>query len=340
LEGELTRVLRCYGLGEVQAARRVERGFVDENWIVETERGRYFLKRRHPRRRQPEHVIRAQHELIEHLRRADFPAPTLVPAATGESFLALEGELYELEEYIDGRPYHPDRPEHLEEAARTLGRYHACVEGFAPQALRERGKLYYPENWQAILTRMRETWQLDRDVELARFERQLESLAHDLAARYAGHGELPHLIIHGDYHAGNLLFDGDRIIGLVDYDKASWQPRVAELAEALIYFASPRPGPFKHLVYPGFLAWAPFTRFVQGYARVITLDENEAQALPDYVWCIWFSVSLRRLLERAPRRPPEAVAALQEVLALANWARANARRMFEVACQAKRKESL
>ncbi len=340
MEGELKQVLRCYELGELRSARRLERGFVDENWVVETERGRYFLKRRHPRRRQAEQVIRAQHELIAHLRRAGFPAPVLVPAATGESFLALEGEVYELEEYIEGEPYRHDHPVHLEVAAWTLGRYHACVEGFDPPALREQGNLYCPENWQAVLQHLREAWQLDRDVGISRIAQRLESLAHDLAARFAGHGELPYLVIHGDYYAGNLLFDGDRVVGLVDYDKTGWQPRVAELAEALIYFASPRPGHMKHLVYPGFLVWEPFTRFVQGYACVIRLGENEARALPDYVWCIWFSVSLRRLLERAPRRPPEAVAALQEVLALANWARANASQMFEVACQARRKESL
>jgi Ser/Thr protein kinase RdoA (MazF antagonist) len=339
LEGELSQVLRCFGLGELQAASRVERGFVDENWIVETERGRYFLKRRHPRRRQSEQVIQAQHELIEHLRRVGFPAPILVPAATGESFLALEGEVYELEEYIEGGPYQPDRPEHLTAAARTLGRYHTCVEGFARQALRARGQLYCPENWQAILTRLREAWQLDRDEGLARIARHLESLVRDLASRYAEHGELSHLVIHGDYYAGNLLFDGDRVVGVVDYDKSSWQPRVAELAEALIYFASPRPGHLRYLVYPGFLVWEPFSRFVQGYAGLITLDEDEARALPDYVWCIWSSVSLWRLLERAPSRPPEARAALQEVLALANWARANASRMSEVVCQTKRKES-
>jgi Ser/Thr protein kinase RdoA (MazF antagonist) len=248
--------------------------------------------------------------------------------------------VYELEEYIEGGPYDHDRPEHLEAAARTLGRYHACVEGLAPRALRERGKRYYPESWQAILTCLCEAWQFDREADLARTARQLESVARDLAARYARHGELPHLVIHGDYHAGNLLFDGDRIVGLVDYDKVSWQPRVAELAEALIYFASPRPGHLQHLVYPGYLVWEPFTRFVQNYACIISLEENEARVLPDYVWCIWFSVSLRRLLERAPHRPPEALAALQEVLDLANWARANASRMFEVACQARQKESL
>ncbi len=340
MDGELQRVLSCYGLGTLKAARRVEVGFVDENWIVETDQGGFFLKRRHPRRRQPVRLIRAQHDLLAHLRRAMFPAPSMVPTVTGETFLILDDELYEIAQTIDGEPYDPNRPEHLEAAARMLGHYHSCVAGFAPRALRERGTLYSPADAQARLTRLGAAWQLDQDTNLAQITRQLEEQGNDLSARFAEHGELPYLVIHGDYYAGNLLFDGDRIVGLVDYDKCGWQPRVAELAEALIYFASSRPGHLKHLVYPGFLEWPPFARFIQGYAQVAVLAEEESMALPDYVGCIWLSVSLRRLLERNPRRPPAALEMLREVWALTNWASTNASQMVEIARAAMNGESL
>jgi Ser/Thr protein kinase RdoA (MazF antagonist) len=161
---------------------------------------------------------------------------------------------------------------------------------------------------------------------LAQVARQLEAHASDLATRFADHGALPHLVIHGDYYAGNLLFEGDRIVSVVDYDKTRWRPRVVELAEALIYFASPRPGHLKHLVYPGFLEWEPFTCFLHHYTRAATLNENEARALPDYIRCIWLAISFQRLLEKGPRLA-EALEALREVLALGDWARANTQRI-------------
>ncbi len=327
MEGQLDRVLRCYHLGEPRDARRAEQGFVNENWIVETAQGRYFLKRRHPRLRQP-HLLHGQHELIGRLRQAGFPAPTIVPTLRDETFLVLDGEFYEIQKYIEGEPYDHERPAHLEEAALTLGRYHTCVKGFATQALRHRGELYSPAAASRTLTSLIEAWQLDRDAELAEIARELEAQVTDLAVRFAAHGALPHLIIHGDYYADNLLFEGDRIIGVVDYDKASWQPRVVELAEALIYFASPRPGHLKHLVYPGFLNWEPFLRFSQSYARAAVLKEKEVRTLSDYIRCIWLSVSLKRLLEKGPC-PAEALQALQEVLALAHWAKANGHQMVE-----------
>jgi len=46
------------------------------------------------------------------------------------------------------------------------------------------------------------------------------------------------------------------------------------------------------------------------------------------------SISLQRLLEKGPR-PAEAAEALREVLALGDWAAANARRMVEAGHTAK-----
>ena len=65
--------------------------------------------------------------------------------------------------------------------------------------------------------------------------------------------------------------------------------------------------------------------------------------MPDYIYCIWFGVSLRRTAQRlleGGSRPPEALAALQEVLALADWASANVGNMVEIARSTMHKEGL
>jgi homoserine kinase type II len=322
----LNQVLSHYDIGEPRSARPVERGFVNEDWRVETSLGTYFLKHYHPSLCHPK-IIRAQHALIAHLGGTGFPAPNILPTAGGDTLLALDGELYEIQAYIEGAFYDHECPAHFEEAARMLGRYHTCVIGFAPQTLRDLGELYSPTILHANLAALVNAWEIERDPDLAQIARQLATHADDLAARFAAHGALPHLVIHGDYYADNLIFEGDCIAGVVDYDKARWQPRVVELAEVLIYFASPRPGRLKHVAYPGTLAWEPFERFLRHYANVVELDESETRALPDYVRCIWLQVALQRLGEKGPR-PPEALEALGEVLALGEWAEGNAEKMI------------
>ena len=125
----------------------------------------------------------------------------------------------------------------------------------------------------------------------------------------------PDLAFGEGYSDGRLELEGD-------------VATVVELAEAVIYFASPRPGRLKHLVYPGVLNWEPFARFMHAYARVVTPSEHEVRALPDYVRCIWLQISVQRLEQNGPR-PASGLEALQEVLALAEWASANAAQMIE-----------
>jgi Ser/Thr protein kinase RdoA (MazF antagonist) len=323
----LNQVLSYYDIGDPCSARPVERGFVNEDWKIETTSGSYFLKHYHPDLCRPD-IIRAQHTLVAHLRRAGFPAPATIPTTDGDTLLISGGEFYEVQEYIIGAFYDHDQPGHLREAALTLGQYHTKVAGFTPQALHDLGELYSPIILRANLSNLAGTWELDHDPGLGQIVRQLEVHVDDLVARFASHNTLPRLVIHGDYYADNLLFKDNCIVGVVDYDKARWQPRVVELAETLIYFASPRPGHLQHLVYPGFLEWPPFERFLRHYARVVKPDESEIYALPNYIRCIWLQISLQRLSEMGPR-PPEALEALREVLALGEWAKANAGKMIE-----------
>ncbi len=324
-EGELARVLGFYDLGDLREAQWISRGFVNDNWMVETDQGRYFLKRRHPSMRQPR-LISAQHDLIWWLRRTRFPAPQMIHTRGGSTFVTLAGQVYEVQHYIEGDLFDCNRPEHLDAAARTLGHYHASVAGFCSAALRELGPLYSPAVADAALAHLEKAWDLHRDRHLAHVVHQLRRCLAVIGARFEGHGVLPELVIHGDYYADNLIFDADQVAGVVDYDKACWQPRLVDLAEALIYFASSRPGLLRHGIYPGFLEWAPFHRFLQAYGAVIGLSLEEARALPDYIACIWVQVSLQRFLEQ-PLRPDHARESLQEVLALARWGEAKAARM-------------
>jgi homoserine kinase type II len=329
MESELERVLRCYALGQLTDACRVEQGFINENWSVVTSQGRFFVKGRHPSYRHAE-LIRAQHDLIEHLRNHGFPAPRLLRTLKHDSILELDGRWYEIHEFIEGMPYDPNRLAHLQQAALTLGLYHRYVEGFARPVFRTLGDLYAPATVHRALAQLLTIWWLDTNRQLSDLVERLRAEVNRLAARFAHHGALPRLVIHGDYYADNLIFEDDRIVGVLDYDRARWEARVAELAEALIYFASPRTSEMKHIVYPGFLGWGPLSGFLESYSETCVLTEDEVQAIPDFVSAIWLSWSLRRLYEGGTQ-PEGAFGALQEVAALADWSLANAEQIIDAA---------
>jgi hypothetical protein len=87
----------------------------------------------------------------------------------------------------------------------------------------------------------------------------------------------------------------------------------------------------RHLVYSGFLQKETFAHFLQHYGGTATLDRAEINALPDYIGCIWLSMSLFRLLQRHPEGLTETEPALREVLALGTWASRNAQSLRSTA---------
>jgi Ser/Thr protein kinase RdoA (MazF antagonist) len=209
-----------------------------------------------------------------------------------------------------------------------LGQYHNAVLGFDHQTLHLPSERYGPAALARAVQAAVQRWQPLAAPELLPQVLELEEHARDLQRRYWELGQLPELVIHGDYHSANLVFREDRIVGVVDYDLAHWCSRAMEVAEAIIAFCTdPGPG-LAQIVYPGPLDLAQINGFVTAYLDEATLSEVEIRALPDMIGTIWICASLDPPLapplsrEAAPR-------ALPEVLALARWAQANSSQIVD-----------
>lgn len=133
---------------------------------------------------------------------------------------------------------------------------------------------------------------------------------------------LPHGVIHGDANDENVLVEGDRVSGLIDFGDSLWNPLVCELAIALAYAMLDEADPL-----------AAGAMLVAGYHARRPLSADELAALVPLVagrWCVtvvtaaerrridpghpnWFVTEARawRLLERfAEIDPAEAATRL------------------------------
>lgn len=315
---ELIRVLAHYDLGQLQRYDVPSGGFVNWCRVLETSQGRFFFKRRHPALRQPQ-AVALQHALMGHLRRHGFPAPALVPTRDGGTWLRLGDEVYEVYEYIDGAPYQATNPAHLAAVAATLARYHHLAGTFQPPVELASPRLYAPHGIVARLARLRARW--GQDAQCASLLDELQVQATRLAASLpeSTYAAFSHCLIHGDFYADNLVFEGHEIVGVFDYDKVSYQARAVEVAEALIYFATTRHPRLRLGVYRGFVDLDRAGRFVRHYCQVLPLSLAERAALPDLMESIWLSVSLQRLLEEEECTWDRAPALLAEARLLSRW---------------------
>jgi homoserine kinase type II len=210
----LAELARLWPLGGWYEATPVAGG-KNEHLLVRAAHGVHYLRRSY-RSKAKEELI-GQLALMRQLRSRGFPAPEIVPAGAGTDQVEIDGRLWIATRGIEGTPFDDRRPAHLREFGRVLARYHRIV-----------ADLPAPSAEPLVLTELR--------ARAARpgADSGLRSRAADLVDRLDTLlPELPRVVVHGGARRGSLVFDGDRITGVLDFDSAHPDVRVLDLAVAV-----------------------------------------------------------------------------------------------------------
>ncbi len=284
--GELAVVLSHYDVGVIESARELPRGSrKSPKLLLQAAAGRYLLKRR---AHGTEQLGRAEfsHVLLSHLRVRRFPVPRAVPTRdTGDTLLAIGGRVYELFEYVEGERFDGSL-EAAFHAGKTLARFHRAVQeidtAWHPPAISYHDARPVRSGLNAIPTT---TASHDSVVG---HEAELLAATQELYERYdeaceqvekLGFGQWEPWIVHGDWHPGNMRFRRGRVVAVLDFDAVRLQPRVSDLANAMLQFSILR-GAGDPMAWPAFFDEARMRRVLLGYLSKMDLDEAQRRAIP------------------------------------------------------------
>lgn len=249
---------RHYRLGRIISAKRNTLGYMNANYEVETEkrgkRHRFIVRIYRPGLSKEE--IDFEHTLLKELSRRSYHyAPQPIRARTGHSYVKTtknmgSGDLsyfVAIFEFKSGEDkYSWDRPlctdSELQDTAGVLARYHTIIHRWTPRvnaaADETLGKL--PE--------MRRRWQAYRhsaaaDDFSAYFARKLDVLigaAEQLESWKDENAfdDLPIIAVHGDYHPGNLKYQGNKVVAVLDFDGSHMDFRIYDVGLAVFYFCT------------------------------------------------------------------------------------------------------
>ena len=88
-------------------------------------------------------------------------------------------------------------------------------------------------------------------------------------------GGLPECLIHNDFHRGNLIARGSEIVGVVDWDWATIDWRILDVAAGMRSW----------MLRPGLVGFAAAVGFVDRYSRSVgDFSPAERHYLPDVLW--------------------------------------------------------
>jgi homoserine kinase type II len=92
----------------------------------------------------------------------------------------------------------------------------------------------------------------------------------------------PCVVIHGDWHPGNLVYRDERIAGVLDFDSTRVEPRVMDVANAALQFSMRTAGAGPPDTWPEGLDLPRIQALLLGYNRAAAtpLAAGERRALP------------------------------------------------------------
>ncbi len=318
---DVQNALALYDLGELRAVHAAAHGLVNETAFADTTTGRYVVRRN--QRRLGKASLELRHQLHAWLSDHDVPCPSILPSRCGETSVEVDGRIFEVATFINGEEYCPARPAQSASVGNVLAGYHRAVVDFPGQPILQPPR-YCPSVLLGLTERLMHRDILgDLTTQLSWYDRRAAELRTRLSD--VAYAKLPQSMIHGDVHSDNLLFRGDEVVGLIDYDQITIDARLVDMADALVAFAQGKApdnwSPWG--VYNGPLDLERARLLLDGYEAAGTLSSSERSALPLIIEVLWLQGNLRRVLTTAEAEPEYHIEVLEQGRWLSEWMQAN-----------------
>jgi homoserine kinase type II len=198
---ELAEWLRGYSIGTLVDLRGIAAGVENSNYFVTTTQARYVLTlfERLGAAELPFYL-----ELMAHLARHGIPCPAPVADRRNELLGTLKGKPATVVTCLPGAPVLAPQTRHCARVGATLAEMHVAARGFSGSLENPRGPRWWRESAVQVMPFLGA-----QRRELLRSE-----LEYQQASTFAA---LPRGPVHADLFRDNVLFDGERIGGVIDF---------------------------------------------------------------------------------------------------------------------------
>ncbi|HEY7902127.1 MAG TPA: homoserine kinase [Casimicrobiaceae bacterium] len=202
---DLDAWLARYNVGRLAGFTPIVAGIENSNYFVTTEFGQFVLTLYE---RLPADELPFYLNLTAHLARCGVPVPAPEPDRTGALFSILNGKPASLVRRVSGVPAMSPSNTQRAAAGEALARLHLASTSYRARLTNRRG----PAWWR----------QAARAVKPFLTPAQNEFLAGEIRFQVGyGKDKLPKGAVHGDLFRDNVLFEGTRVAGIIDFGFAA-----------------------------------------------------------------------------------------------------------------------
>jgi homoserine kinase type II len=256
----LEELVDDYSFGRISNVIGIPEGSVNTNYLLETAKGKFLVRIDEVK---GESEVRREIDLLAFLRKHGFPCPHPLQDRMGRFYRDYDNKCVSIYRYHEGRvlPVMRLRPTQLETIGRTLGELHVIGKGYKKGIDNRFSFERIADLYLSVRNRLPNYFR--------KITRTLEDEIEYLT-RYL-EGKLPKGIIHGDLFADNLLFRGERLTAMLDFEAACRGKFIFDIATAVnaLCFVD------------GGYSLDRFRYLLHGYESVRTLSLAEWDAFPN-----------------------------------------------------------
>lgn len=193
--------LTQFNIGQFQSLKGIAAGITNTNYFVTTDIARYVLTifEKNDFDELPYFV-----NLMAHLAQHGVPCPAPIMDKQGTALHHLKGKPALMVTCLQGQDISVPNIAQCQAVATTLAGMHLAGLGFHQQSHNQRGQGWRTMTAQQVMPKLSAAQQTLLQAEL--------DYQHGLDLT-----QLPHGVIHGDLFRDNVLFDGDRLGGFIDF---------------------------------------------------------------------------------------------------------------------------
>ncbi len=320
---ELAVVCSNYDLGVIQSIKPVRAGsHTSPKVLIKTRSGAYLLKRRSPGHDDPFRVA-ASHAVQIHLASRGFPAPRIIGTrAENNSMLQLRGRIYEMFEFVPGRRPDGSSPD-ADACGRTLADFHRHTNVLDTHFEPPEGAYHNAGGIEEHALAASRATPPDAHESIDRLTR----LFHEARSHTdrLGLARSRPVLIHADWHPGNILLEDHRVRAVTDFDSVRLAPRVVDLANGLLQF-SIKATEHSPADWPAQPDLERYRAFLDGYRRPERepVERADPASIPHLMIQALVAESLLPIARTGRFGPLEPVAFLDAIARKARWLSENA----------------
>ncbi len=213
-ESEVSAWLTRFSVGSVRALTPISEGIENTNYFLSTADGEFVLTLYE---RVPAEDLPFYLNFTAHLAKSGVAVPAPVADRTGGLFSILNGRPAALTQRIAGRPNMQPSACHCAAVGRELGLLHKASGTFRTRISNKRGPAWTLSTSRSVraFVSPEQNSMIEDELKFQRERRQTR---------------LPNGAIHADLFRDNVLFDGDRLSGLIDFGFAATDEFAYDLA--------------------------------------------------------------------------------------------------------------